>query len=193
MKAQKHLRIGLLLSCLLCSAALAKAKGKSQAIGSADSAPHLRTYYLCAEEIDWDYTPDGKDMMMRTGFDGYSRVFTEHTEKRIGHTYRKAVFHEYTDATFTTLKPRPAALSHMGLLGPVIRAEVGDTIKVVLRNNASFPFSLHPHGVSYDRDSEGAMYADGMEHPEANGLVPPGKTAVPSRGSITLIITNQKT
>jgi FtsP/CotA-like multicopper oxidase with cupredoxin domain len=64
----------------------------------------------------------------------------------------------------------------MGLLGPVIRAEVGDTIKVVLRNNASFPFSLHPHGVSYDRDSEGAMYSDGMEHPEANGLVPPGKT-----------------
>jgi hephaestin len=64
----------------------------------------------------------------------------------------------------------------MGLMGPVIRAEVGDTIKVVLRNNASFPFSLHPHGVAYSRDSEGAMYGDGMEHPEADGLVPPGKT-----------------
>jgi len=115
-------------------------------------------------------------MMMGTDFDGYSKVFTEHTEKRIGHTYRKAVFHEYRDATFTTPKPRPAELAHMGLLGPVIRAEVGDTIQVVLRNNASFPFSLHPHGVSYDRDSEGAMYADGMAHPEVNGLVPPGKT-----------------
>ena len=54
--------------------------------------------------------------------------------------------------------------------------KVGDTIKVVLRNNASFPFSLHPHGVAYSRDSEGAMYGDGMEHPEADGLVPPGKT-----------------
>ena len=121
MKAQKHLLTGLLLSCALCSTALAGAEGKSQAIASPKSAPHVRTYYLCAEEIDWDYTPDGKDMMMQTDFGGYSRVFTEHTEKRIGHTYRKAVFHEYTDASFNTLKPRPAALSHMGLLGPVIR------------------------------------------------------------------------
>jgi hypothetical protein len=61
----------------------------------------------------------------------------------------KAVFREYTDDTFRTLKPRPPELAHMGLLGPVIRAEVGDTIKVVFRNNATFPFSLHPHGVAY--------------------------------------------
>jgi len=45
----------------------------------------------------------------------------------------------------------------------------------VLRNNTSFPVSLHPHGVAYARGSEGARYADGMEHPEADGLVPPGK------------------
>jgi FtsP/CotA-like multicopper oxidase with cupredoxin domain len=140
------------------------------------SGPKIRSYYLCAEEIEWNYTPDGKDMMMGMDFSGYSKAFTEHGEKRIGHTYRKAVFFEYTDGTFTTKKQRPPELGHMGLLGPVIRAEVGDTIKVVMRNNASFPFSLHPHGVSYDRDSEGAMYSDGMEHPEADGLVPPGKT-----------------
>jgi FtsP/CotA-like multicopper oxidase with cupredoxin domain len=149
-------------------------------------------------------------MMMGTDFDGYSKVFTEHTEKRIGHTYRKAVFHEYRDATFTTPKPRPAELAHMGLLGPVIRAEVGDTIQVVLRNNASFPFSLNPHGVSYDRDSEGAMYADGMAHPGSMAWSRPAKlipirgkcekrrdlgrkTAARSHGSITLIITNQRT
>jgi len=64
MKAQKLLLTGLLLSCVLCSAAVAEAEGKSQAIGSAKSAPHVRTYYLCAEEIDWDYTPDGKDVMI---------------------------------------------------------------------------------------------------------------------------------
>lgn len=137
-----------------------------------------RTYYIAAEEIEWNYTPEGKDMMMARSFDPYQKVFAAPAADRIGCTYRKAVFHEYTDDSFRTLKPRPPELAHMGLLGPVIRAEVGDTIKVVFRNNASFPFSLHPHGVAYSRDSEGAMYSDGVDHPEANGLVPPGKTHV---------------
>lgn len=135
-----------------------------------------RTYYIAADEIEWNYTPDGTDLMMARAFDPYARVFTEHAPNRVGCTYHKAVFREYTDDTFRTLKPRPPELAHMGLLGPVIRAEVGDTIKVVFRNNAGFAFSLHPHGVAYTRDSEGAMYGDGMDHPEADGLVPPGKT-----------------
>ena len=137
-----------------------------------------RTYYIAAEEIDWNYIPDGKDMMMKAAWDKYQRVFTTPAINQIGCTYHKAVFREYTDDTFQTRKPRPAEFEHMGLLGPVIRAEVGDTIKVVFRNNANFPFSLHPHGVAYARDSEGAMYSEGMEHPEANGLVPPGKTHI---------------
>ena len=137
-----------------------------------------RTYYIAAEEIEWNYAPQGKDMMMARAFDPYGQVFATPADNRIGCTYRKAVFREYTDDSFRTLKPRPPELAHMGLLGPVIRAEVGDTIKVVFRNDASFPFSLHPHGVAYSRDSEGAMYADGIDHPEANGLVPPGKTHV---------------
>lgn len=175
MKDKKQLAAGLLLSCLLCSTALSQAK-KNQGNTKTQSAPHVRTYYLSAEEIDWDYTPDGIDVMMGHDFEGYSKAFTEHTANRIGRTYRKAVFLEYTDGTFTKKKPRPPELAHMGLLGPVIRAEVGDTIKVTLRNATSFPVSLHPHGVAYTRESEGAMYGDGMEHPEADGLVPPGKT-----------------
>lgn len=162
------------LSALLCTNIYAQTKEHQSS--QKTTTGKVRTYYLCAEEVDWDYTPDGKDVMMASEFDGYAKKFTEHTADRIGRTYRKAVFHEYTDATFSTPKPRPPELAHMGLLGPVIRAEVGDTIKVTLRNNTGFPVSLHPHGVAYERDSEGAMYADGMEHPEANGLVPPGKT-----------------
>ena len=146
--------------------------------GAKQPSGTTRTYYIAADEIDWNYTPDGQDMMMASAFDKYERVFTAPGADRIGSTYRKAVFREYTDDTFRTLKPRPPELAHMGLLGPVIRAEVGDTIKVVFHNNASFAFSLHPHGVAYTRDSEGAMYGDGMEHPESDGLVPPGKTHV---------------
>jgi hypothetical protein len=41
--------------------------------------------------------------------------------------YKKAVFRAYTDSTFTTQLPRDEA---MGTLGPPLRAEVNDTLKV---------------------------------------------------------------
>ena len=66
-------------------------------------------------------------------------------------TYRKARFREYTDSTFRTLKPRDERWEHLGILGPLFRAEVGDTIRVVLRNHATRPYSLHPYGVFYDK------------------------------------------
>ena len=34
-------------------------------------------------------------------------------------------------------------------------------IKIVFKNNASHPYSMHPHGVLYQKDSEGADYNDG--------------------------------
>ena len=48
----------------------------------------------------------------------------------------------------------------MGLLGPIIKGEVGDTIKVHFKNKASRPYTMHPHGVFYDKGSEGAFYDD---------------------------------
>ena len=36
--------------------------------------------------------------------------------------------------------------------------QVNDTMKVVFKNAASMPFSMHPHGVFYDKDNEGAGY-----------------------------------
>jgi hephaestin len=132
----------------------------------------VRTYYLAAVEISWDYAPSGMDMMTGTEFQGEAKIWTEHTKDRIGKIYKKAVFREYTDETFTTEKKRAKEWEHLGLMGPLIRAEVGDTIVVQFRNNASQPYSIHPHGVSYDRDSEGTPYPDtGMD---AAGLVSPG-------------------
>ena len=54
---------------------------------------------------------------------------------------------------------------HLGILGPVLPAEVGDTIKVVFKNNASRPYSIHPHGVFYAKDSEGAAYQAAQVEP----------------------------
>jgi FtsP/CotA-like multicopper oxidase with cupredoxin domain len=140
-----------------------------------NSGGKLHTYYVAADEVDWNYTPLGVDQMMGMPFTDYDKLYTERGLHRIGSTYRKAIYREYTDETFTTLKPLPAEWEHAGLLGPVLRAEVGDTIKVVFKNNATHPFTMHPHGVFYAKDSEGAGYNDGASTPDKDG-VPPGKT-----------------
>jgi hephaestin len=114
-----------------------------------------RTYYIAADEVDWNYAPADHDHMTGKPYDERARYYTEKGPGRIGPVYRKAVYREYTDASFTALKPRPAAWEHLGVVGPVIRGEVGDTIKVVFRNNARFPFSVHAHGVKYDEASAG--------------------------------------
>jgi len=141
------------------------------------SAGKTRSYYIAADEVDWDYAPGGVNKMMGMKFDGYSKVFTEKGDHRIGTVYRKAIYREYTDATFSQLKPRAAEWATAGILGPILRAEVGDIIKIVFKNNATRPYSMHPHGVFYDKDSEGAPYDDGTSGPDKeDDAVPPGKT-----------------
>ena len=117
--------------------------------------------------------------MMGMKFDGYSKVFVERGPHRIGSIYRKALYREYTDETFAHLKPRPAEWESSGILGPILRAEVGDTIRVVFKNNATHPYSMHPHGVFYKKESEGALYEDGTSGSDkVDDAVPPGKTHV---------------
>ena len=45
----------------------------------------------------------------------------------------------------------------------MIKANVGDTIKVVFKNFASRPYSIHPRGVHYNKSYEGAWYNDGTK------------------------------
>jgi hephaestin len=143
--------------------------------GQSQSTVH--TYYVAADEVEWNYAPAGMDKMMGMEFMGYSKLLTEHGPHRIGTTYRKALYREYTDETFTKLKPKAPEWEHTGMLGPILRAEVGDTIRVVFKNNATHPFSMHPHGVFYEKHSEGSGYSDGSNEANKNG-VPPGKTHV---------------
>ena len=58
-------------------------------------------------------------------------MFFARNEDSIGGQYWKAIFFEYTDNSFTERKEKD---EHLGFLGPVIRAEVGDTIKVTFNN-----------------------------------------------------------
>src|SRR6185312_48514 len=86
----------------------------------------------------------------------------------------KARYFQYTDGTFTQRVPQPARL---GILGPVLRAVVGDYIEVTFLNRTGIALSMHPHGVKYDKDSEGSYYGNnslsnlpGKENRAASGL-----------------------
>lgn len=68
------------------------------------------------------------------------------------------MFRQYTDRTYSQQIPGPAWL---GFLGPVLRAEVGDVILVHLKNFASRNYSIHPHGVFYEKDAEGKKLQNG--------------------------------
>jgi len=141
------------------------------------SSGRTHTYYIAADEVVWDYAPGGTHQITGRPFEGLEREFTEPQVDRLGRVYKKAIYREYTDSTFATLKPRPAGWEHLGILGPLLRAEVGDTIVVIFRNHATYPFSMHPHGVSYRKDSEGAPYMDGASTADQAGdAVPPGAT-----------------
>lgn len=50
---------------------------------------------------------------------------------------------------------------HWCFPGPVIRAEVGDTILVTFANKADKVYSILPHGVFYDKASDAAPNIDG--------------------------------
>ena len=138
--------------------------------------PHTRTYFVAADEVEWNYAPSGANAIAGKPFAGVELLFAGTDADHIGLVYRKAVYREYTDSTFTTLKPRAKEWEHLGIVGPLLRAEVGDTIRVIFRNNAHQPYSMHPHGVFYAKSSEGAEYADGTPGGAASGVVAPGAT-----------------
>jgi FtsP/CotA-like multicopper oxidase with cupredoxin domain len=105
-----------------------------------------RHYYVAAEDVAWDYAPSGKNLMR-----GAALPAPWNTQTR----WNKTRYIEYTDATFSVRKPQP---DWLGILGPVIRAEVGDTVLVHFVNRGASAHSMHPHGFHYDKDSEGAVY-----------------------------------
>ena len=74
---------------------------------------------------------------------------------RIGGKYVKARFHRYTDSSFATKTLIPEHEKHLGILGPIIRAEVGDVVRVTLRNKSPNPVSIFLQGVSLNKSQDG--------------------------------------
>uniref|UniRef100_A0AAR2L3N1 ferroxidase n=1 Tax=Pygocentrus nattereri TaxID=42514 RepID=A0AAR2L3N1_PYGNA len=112
----------------------------------------VREYFIAAELVQWNYHT--------TVILSPSEVFFGTRGGRLGGKYRKAVFRAYTDHTFTSMKEQTSMETHLGILGPVLRAEVGDILLVTFLNNADRNYSMQPHGLQYGKEFEGAEYAD---------------------------------
>ncbi|XP_048190634.1 ceruloplasmin isoform X2 [Perognathus longimembris pacificus] len=122
----------------------------------------VRHYYIAAEEIIWSYAPSGVDAFTKenlTDPESDAGVFFEQGPTRIGGSYKKLVYREYTDASFLTRKVRGPDEEHLGVLGPLIWSEVGDVIKVTFSNKSPHPLSIEPTGVRFTKDNEGTYYA----------------------------------
>ncbi|XP_075814874.1 hephaestin isoform X7 [Microtus pennsylvanicus] len=134
----------------------------------------IRDYYLAIENVTWDYAPKGRNVITNQPLndDIVASSFLKSGKDRIGSSYKKTVYKEYSDGTYTVEVAKPAWL---GFLGPLLQAEVGDVMRIHLKNFASRPYTIHPHGVFYEKDSEGSLYPDGSSGSlKADDSVPPG-------------------
>ncbi len=118
--------------CALFLAAVAAAPGPARAA--------VRTHYIASDEVVWNYAPSGRDLISGLALPPLH-------DAQLGWKYHKVVYREYTDGTFTRLLPRAQTDAYLGLVGPPIHAEVGDTVVVVFRNHASIPTNVAVAGI----------------------------------------------
>ena len=158
----------------------------------AEQTNHTQEYWIKAEEIWWNYAPSYPiEEMMGKEFNEDQLVFVEDTPEHIGRIYRKAVYRSYTpefkeiiDGSNQIISPQTGEMrivrqpgsreEHLGLLGPIIRAEVGDRVIIHFKNETRFPISLHSNGLFYTKANEGIPYQDGtLKIEKVDDAIPP--------------------
>ncbi len=120
--------------------AAAEARGdggaQTQTVLAATTSSTVREYWIRAEPVKWNIVPSGRDQMMNKPVRG------------------KTAFSAYGYRRYT-----PGFAAPMGpatIPGPLIEAETGDSIVVHFQNRLSAPVTMHPHGVFYDQEMDGA-------------------------------------
>ena len=148
----------------------AREAGTAQAADGFQPGGQVREYWIQAESFEHNAVPNGYDGMM-------GRHFTPDQT-----TYWAIGFRAYTSDWSRPLDGDlgPDGIgANQGIPGPVLRAEVGDTVRVHFRNNDEhyqWPHSMHPHGLVYSPDNDGGWMADDPKRPG---------TAVPYGSSYT--------
>ncbi len=100
------------------------------------AAGATREYWIKAEAVKWNIVPRGRDEMMGEKVKGKTR------------------FTAYAYRAYTPGFGEP--LGKATIPGPTIEANVGDRIVVHFQNTLKTPVTIHPHGVLYSVDMDGA-------------------------------------
>ncbi len=114
--------------------------------GQVPDPAKTKHYYIAAEPEIWNFAPEGQDPVC-------GRTFP--TSVLLNRASWKIRYVQYADANFSA---RVLPIERLGILGPVLRGTTGQYLEVTFLNRAWRPLSMHPHGVRYDKDSEGSYY-----------------------------------
>lgn len=139
------------------------------------AAARERTFFIAADEMLWNYAPSGRDLVA-------GRALPALPPGQLGFVYHKLEYRAYTDATFSSLLSPAGNDRYLGILGPVLRAEVGDTIAVVFKNNTHVPVDIAPSGGLAGPQSQlvapGAVHTYHWSVPESAGPGPADESSV---------------
>jgi FtsP/CotA-like multicopper oxidase with cupredoxin domain len=137
--------------------------GAALAAPSAASAA-TRDFWVAAVPVSWNMVPNGRDAIMGMTYDPAQTVFPT------------VVYRRYTRGWRRPLRNVPSAGGNQNLIpGPLLRARVGDRLRVHFKNLDTVrnqPHSMHFHGVHYRPSSDGA-YVPGFSG--RDGKVMPGR------------------
>jgi manganese oxidase len=120
-----------------------------------------RSYYILATSSVWDYSPEGYNKVQDRPFTPFEEQFATAGGNRIGSQYTKGMFVGYEDEDFKIPLNRTTNQAYQGLLGPIIRGEVGQTLSVTVFNDLPIPITFFISGLSLSKSNGGLPYADG--------------------------------
>ncbi|XP_017506438.3 coagulation factor VIII isoform X1 [Manis javanica] len=127
--------------------------------------PKTWVHYIAAEEEDWDYAPS----VLTSNDRSYKSLYLNNGPGKIGRKYKKVRFMAYTDETFKT---REAIQYESGILGPLLYGEVGDTLLIIFKNQASRPYNIYPHGISDVSPLHSGRMPKGVKHLKDMPILP---------------------
>ncbi len=114
----------------------ASAQGSAATLAAQRATGQRREYWIRAEERRWNIVPKGRDQMLNE-------------KVRDKTKFRAFGYRAYTQDFATPI-------GRVKVPGPLIEAEIGDTIVVNFQNTLNSPVTIHPHGVQYSIEMDGA-------------------------------------
>ena len=103
---------------------------------AAEAGGQRREYWIRAEPVRWNIVPTGRDEMMDKKVKGKTK-------------FNAYAYRPYTPGFAAPLGPAT-------IPGPLIEAEIGDTVVVNFQNKLDTPVTMHPHGIFYAQEMDGA-------------------------------------